>query len=54
MKTSEKKIAYDHDSIRSLYESDDWFDEDKIRNKRKQKTKSKNKKRDSKEEYLNE
>lgn len=54
MKSSEKKVACNHDSIRDLYESDDWFDEDEIKNKRKQKNKSKNKRRSLKEEYLNE
>jgi hypothetical protein len=54
MKTSGKKLAYDHDSIKDLYESDDWFDEDQIRNKRKQKDKAKNRRKTLKEDYLNE
>jgi hypothetical protein len=54
MKNSVKKTAYNHDSIRDLYDGDDWFDEDELRNKRKQKDKSKNRRRVSKEEHLNE
>lgn len=51
MKTSEKKLAYDHDSIKDLYENDDWVDEDQLRNKKNQKNKSKHRKSINKE-YL--
>lgn len=54
MKSTAKKSAYDHNSIRELYDDEDWIDEDQLRNKRKQKNKAKKKRQTLKEDYLNE
>ena len=50
MKPFEKKLAYSHDSIKDLYENDDWIDSDKLRNKKQQKNKSKQRKSSNKED----